>query len=49
MDFLLNENSKQLVEIIQSLRPTLIGLYTQKKGDFHHWFEVPRLVEELEK
>ena len=50
MDFLHAEDSQELMDIIQSLRPALIGLYAKKsQNDFHHWFEVPKLAKELKK
>ena len=49
MDFLHAEDSQELMDIVQSLRPALIGLYAKKsQNDFRHWFEVPKLVKELE-
>lgn len=49
MDFLHAEDSQELMDIVQSLRPALIGLYAKKsQNDFHDWFEVPKLAKELE-
>ena len=50
MDFHCSQDSEELVKVIQSLRPRLIGLYAKKsQNDFRHWFEVPKLAKEIGK
>ena len=50
MDFHHSEDSQELMDIVQSLRPALIGLYAKKsQNDFCNWFEVPQLAKVCEK
>ena len=49
MDFHHAEDSQELMDIVQSLRPALIGLYAKKsQNDFRDWFEVPKLAKGFE-